>query len=135
MSSKMTNEQQRHQRKRKAGPKPRHVPLRTCIVCRESRPKRELIRIVRTPDGHVVLDPTGKKSGRGAYLCAKRSCWEPALRKGKLEHEFGVTLTPEDRAELEAYVETLPREDEPAPAKPAKKPRVARAQTPDEPIP
>jgi predicted RNA-binding protein YlxR (DUF448 family) len=88
-----------------------------------------LIRIVRTPDGHVVLDPTGKKSGRGAYLCAKRSCWEPALRKGKLEHEFGVTLTPEDRAELEAYVETLPVEKAPAPAKPKRKPRATGAQT------
>jgi len=83
---------------------------------------------VRLPDGHVVLDPTGKKSGRGAYLCAKRSCWEPALRKGKLEHEFGVTLTPEDRAELEAYVETLPVEETPAPPKTSKKPRATRTQ-------
>ena len=80
-------------------PKPRHIPLRTCIACRRSRPKRELIRIVRTPDGHVVLDPTGKKSGRGAYLVRGAFCWEPALRKGKLEHEFDVTLSPEDRAD------------------------------------
>src|SRR6478735_736881 len=111
MSGKMTNEQgQRPQRKRKAGPKPRHIPLRTCIACGESRPKRELIRIVRTPAGHVELDATGKKSGRGAYLCAKRSCWEPALRKGRLEHELETTLLPEDRAALEAYIETLPLE-------------------------
>jgi predicted RNA-binding protein YlxR (DUF448 family) len=134
MSDSMTNEQARRpQRKRKAGPKPRHIPLRTCIACGESRPKRELIRIVRTPDGHVVLDPTGKQSGRGAYLCAKRSCWEPALRKGKLEHEFGVT--PEDRAELEAYVETLPVEEAPAPAKPPRKPRAARPQASGEATP
>ena len=74
----MTNEQgQRPQRKRKAGPKPRHIPLRTCIACGESRPKRELIRIVRTPDGHVVLDPTGKKSGRGAISA-------PSARAGSL---------------------------------------------------
>lgn len=96
--------------KRKQPPRPRHVPLRTCIACRQSRPKRELIRVVRTPDGQVVLDPTGKKSGRGAYLCARRACWEPALRKGKLEHEFEITLSPEDRAGLEAYIETLPSE-------------------------
>src|SRR5215471_10038295 len=121
----MTDEHgQRSQRKRKAGPKPRHIPLRTCVACGESRPKRELIRIVRTPDGRIVLDPTGKKSGRGAYLCAKRSCWEPALRKGKLEREFETTLLPEDRAALEAYIETLPRESAPsavhrAPAKKA----------------
>jgi len=86
------------------------VPERTCIVCRQVRPKRELLRVVRTPAGHVELDPTGKKSGRGAYLCARRSCWQPALHKGRLEHEFELTLLPEDRAALEAYLETLPPE-------------------------
>jgi uncharacterized protein len=91
-------------------PKLRHVPQRTCVACRQVRPKRELIRVVRTPQGHVELDATGKKSGRGAYLCARRSCWEPALSRGKLEHEFELTLLPEDRAALEAYVETLPPE-------------------------
>src|SRR5690242_21128045 len=94
-------------KKPKQPQRPRHVPQRTCIVCRQVRPKRELIRVVRTPAGHVELDPTGKKSGRGAYLCARRSCWEPALRKGKLEREFELTLLPEDRAALEAYYETL----------------------------
>lgn len=87
--------------------------MRTCIACRQERPKRELIRVVRTPDGHVVLDPTGKRSGRGAYLCARRSCWEPAVRKGKLEHELETTLSPEDRAALEAYIDTLPAETAP----------------------
>ena len=97
-------------KQRKPQVKQRRVPERTCIICRQVRPKRELIRIVRTTGGHVELDPTGKKSGRGAYLCARRSCWEPALRKGKLEHEFELTLLPEDRAALEAYIETLPQE-------------------------
>ena len=96
--------------KRRQPPRPRHVPVRTCIACRQSRPKRELIRVVRTPDGHVLMDPTGKKSGRGAYLCARRSCWEPALRQGRLEREFEVTLTEEDRVALEGYIETLPVE-------------------------
>ena len=96
--------------KRRQPPRQRHVPQRTCIVCRQVRPKRELIRVVRTPDGHVELDPGGKKSGRGAYLCARRSCWEPALHKGRLEHEFSVTLQPEDRAALEAYLDSLPPE-------------------------
>lgn len=96
--------------KKKQPPRPRHVPQRTCIACRQSRPKRELIRIVRTPDGHVLLDATGKRSGRGAYLCARRSCWVSALRKGRLEQEFEVSLGAEDRAALEAYIETLPIE-------------------------
>jgi len=112
--------------KRKGAPRPKHVPQRTCIACKQVKPKRELIRIVRTPDGHVVLDETGKKSGRGAYLCAKRPCWEPAVRKGKLEHEFELTLLPEDRAALEAYIETLPVE--PMPAAPAAKPKRAPRQ-------
>jgi predicted RNA-binding protein YlxR (DUF448 family) len=101
--------------KAKKPPKPRHVPQRTCIACKQVRPKRELIRVVRTPDGHVELDATGKKSGRGAYLCAKRSCWEPALSRGKLEHEFELTLLAEDRAALEAFAETLPPEPSAAP--------------------
>jgi uncharacterized protein len=104
-------------------PRPRHVPQRTCVACRQVRPKRELLRIVRTPAGHVELDPTGKKPGRGTYLCARRSCWDLALNKGRLEHEFGVTLLPEDRAALEAYRETLPAETvtTPAPARGRKK--------------
>jgi uncharacterized protein len=104
-------------------PRPRHVPQRTCAACRQVRPKRELLRIVRTPAGHVELDPTGKKPGRGTYLCARRSCWDLALNKGRLEHEFEVTLLPEDRAALEAYRETLPAEAAatPAPARGRKK--------------
>ncbi len=109
--------------KRKPQPRQRHIPQRTCIACKQERPKRELIRVVRTPDGHVVLDPTGKQSGRGAYLCAKRSCWEPALRKGRLEHEFGVTLTPEDRAALDAYVDSLPAEAPTPAARPKRAPK------------
>ena len=108
--------------------KPRRVPERTCIACRQVRPKRELIRIVRTPAGHIELDPTGKKSGRGAYLCARRSCWEPALHKGKLEREFEMTLLPEDRAALEAYIETLPIESAPAPVKHAKAAKAAKTE-------
>ena len=102
--------------------RPRHVPQRTCAACRQVRPKRELLRIVRTPQGHVELDATGKKPGRGTYLCARRSCWDLALKKGRLEHEFELTLAPEDRATLEAYADTLPVETEPpAPASPRRK--------------
>lgn len=104
-------------RKRKAKPRQKHIPLRTCIACRESRPKRELIRVVRTPDGHITLDPTSKKSGRGAYVCARRSCWDIALKKGKLEREFETTLLPEDRAALEDYYASLPPEPAATPAR------------------
>jgi len=93
--------------------RPKHIPLRTCIVCHETRPKRELLRVVRTPDGHVILDATGKKSGRGAHLCARLSCWETAIKKKRLEQEFELTISEEDRAGLDAFIATLPK-DEPA---------------------
>src|SRR5436190_17132085 len=67
-------------RKKRKGLKPRHIPQRTCIVTRQTGDKRGLIRIVRTPEGHVEVDPTGKKNGRGAYLTADRAIWERALK-------------------------------------------------------
>jgi predicted RNA-binding protein YlxR (DUF448 family) len=98
----------------KAQPKRvKHIPMRTCVSCRTSKPKRELLRVVRTPDGHVQLDATGKKAGRGAYLCAKLSCWENALKRKRLEGEFEVTISAEDRAALDAFIATLPA-DEPS---------------------
>jgi predicted RNA-binding protein YlxR (DUF448 family) len=92
----------------------KHVPQRTCIACREVKPKRELIRIVRTPDGTVIVDETGKASGRGAYLCRARACWERAIgqsrQKGSspLAHALKATLLEKDRAVLLAYAEKLP---------------------------
>ncbi|HLS88076.1 MAG TPA: YlxR family protein [Sphingobacteriaceae bacterium] len=62
----------------------RHVPQRTCIGCNTVRPKRELVRLVRTPAGPVVLDKTGKLSGRGAYVCPDPACVERALTLGRL---------------------------------------------------
>lgn len=93
--------------------KTKHLPLRTCISCRETKSKRELLRVVRTPDGHVAIDATGKRSGRGAYLCARLSCWEQAMKKKRLEQELEVTISEEDRAGLDAYIATLPK-DEPS---------------------
>lgn len=86
----------------------KHIPMRTCIACRESKPKRELLRVVRTPGEQVQLDATGKKAGRGAYLCARLSCWENALKRKRLEQEFEITLSSEDRIALDAFVATLP---------------------------
>lgn len=94
--------------------KQKHLPLRTCIACRENKSKRELLRVVRTPEGQVLIDATGKKSGRGAYLCARLSCWQKALKEHRLEQVFETQISPEDRAALDEYVATLPK-DEPAP--------------------
>ena len=88
--------------------KRRHVPQRTCIACRTARPKRELVRIVRTPEGMVMVDETGKRSGRGAYLCRHRICWETALAQRRIERALKVTLAAETTAQLREYAVELP---------------------------
>ncbi len=112
--------------KRKSQPRQKHIPQRTCVACKQTRPKRELIRVVRSPDGHITLDPTSKKSGRGAYVCARRSCWDIALKKGKLEREFETTFLPEDRAALDEYYASLPPEPAPAATPTSATPRAAK---------
>lgn len=91
--------------------KPKHLPLRTCIACRESKPKRELLRIVRTPENQVLIDATGKKSGRGAYLCARLSCWQKALKEHRIEQVFEVEISEADRNDLDEFIATLPKDD------------------------
>lgn len=86
----------------------KHIPQRTCVGCRTVLAKRQLVRIVRLPDG-VKVDPTGKLAGRGAYLHMLRSCWERGL-KGALANALKVTLTAEDRQALEAFAASLPQE-------------------------
>jgi uncharacterized protein len=90
---------------RKTGKK-RHIPQRTCVACREVLPKRSLIRIVRTPQG-IVIDPTSKLAGRGAYLHSKRSCWDRGL-KGALSSALKIDLSPEEREDLIIFASTLP---------------------------
>ena len=86
----------------------KHTPQRTCVGCRTVLSKRELVRVVRQPDG-VQIDPTGKLSGRGAYLHNNRSCWERAL-KGGLSNALKVTLTEADRQLLHEFMAALPDE-------------------------
>lgn len=95
-------------RKKRKGLKPRHIPQRTCIVTRQTGDKRGLIRIVRTPEGRVEVDATGKKNGRGAYLTADRAIWERALKGNILGRALKVDINSEDMATLQAYAETLP---------------------------
>lgn len=77
----------------------KHIPQRTCVVCREKDAKRALTRIVRTPDG-LVVDRSGKLAGRGAYLCDKADCWARAVRTDALAKALRTTLTEEDRQRL-----------------------------------
>src|SRR5512137_426826 len=89
-------------------PRQKHVPQRTCIACRKTQGKREFVRIVRTPEGEVRIDPTGKQAGRGAYLHKSRDCWDLALSGQRLNAALKTTVTPENLAALTTYAATLP---------------------------
>lgn len=73
----------------------RHTPIRTCVACRTAMPKRGLMRVVRTPEGGVLVDHTGKMAGRGAYLCRSLACVQAALKGKKLERSLKVSLPAE----------------------------------------
>lgn len=93
----------------------RHVPERTCVACRQQQAKRALVRAVRTGEGRVVVDPTGKLAGRGAYVCHQARCWQAALRKDGLARALKTTISAADRAALEAFATSI-EEDSPRPA-------------------
>lgn len=93
---------------------PRHVPQRTCIACRQTKAKRELIRVVSMVNGRVVVDLTGKSSGRGAYLCGNQKCWETGLKRARLDHALRTTIEPDDRTQLLAFSQTFPLSSEAA---------------------
>jgi uncharacterized protein len=90
------------------GPRPKHIPQRMCIACRRTDAKRGLMRLVRGADGHVAHDPTGKRAGRGAYLCDDPACWEQALKRQGLARALRIdALLPEDAAALEQIARGL----------------------------
>ena len=83
---------------------PRKIPIRRCCGCGEGRPKKELVRIVRPPEGEVSLDLTGKKAGRGAYLCRDAACLAKARKKKSLERALSVSIPPEVYEAMEAQL-------------------------------
>ena len=90
----------------------KHVPQRTCVGCRKIRPKREMVRIVRTSDQGVKIDESGKASGRGAYLCRERKCWEKALAEKRLEYALKTGLSKEEWGALLEFGQALEPTDE-----------------------
>ena len=81
-------------------------PERTCLACRRRRPKPELLRIVRSPEGRVTVDPPGRAEGRGAYVCRDDAgCRKAATRRGPLSRALRLTLGPDDLARLAAEIE------------------------------
>ena len=81
--------------------KKKKSPERRCVGCGESKDKRELIRVVRTPEGEVCLDATGKKSGRGAYICHSLACFKKARKSKRIETSLSVEIPEEIYEKLE----------------------------------
>ncbi len=88
--------------------KPKKMPMRMCVGCREMKPKRELIRVVRSPEGEVSMDPTGKKPGRGAYVCPSEACLTRAVKQRQLERVLEAPVTPEVVERLRQTLAALP---------------------------
>ncbi|KLU64769.1 hypothetical protein DEAC_c34130 [Desulfosporosinus acididurans] len=82
----------------------RKIPMRMCLGCQQMKPKKELLRIVRTPEGTVELDSTGKRNGRGAYICSDLTCFRTAVREHRFRKAFEVDIDPKVLADLEGKI-------------------------------
>ncbi len=89
---------------------PKKIPLRQCVGCREMKPKPELIRVVKSPEGEVSLDFRGKKPGRGAYVCPNPECLKKARKSRALERAFSAPLPDEVYAALEEQMKAGDRD-------------------------
>lgn len=83
------------------GIRPRKIPMRQCMGCGERKEKKELIRIIRTPEGEIVLDTTGKQNGRGAYLCDSVECLKKARKRKALDRALNIPIPDSVYQELE----------------------------------
>ena len=81
------------------------IPVRQCLGCREAKPKKELIRVVRSPEGQISLDFKGKASGRGAYICHDPQCLKKAIKSKALERAFSAQIPPEIYDKLNEQME------------------------------
>jgi len=87
--------------------KSKHLPQRTCIACQQIKEKKALIRLVRAENGIAEVDISGKKPGRGAYLCPNKICWELVLKKTRLEYALRTKLSDDNRQILLEYIYNL----------------------------
>ena len=90
--------------KKQQQPAPKKIPMRQCLGCNEHKPKTELVRILRTPEGEITLDLTGKKSGRGAYICKNPACLKKLRKNRRAETNLGVSIPEELWDALEAQM-------------------------------
>ena len=83
------------------------IPMRQCVGCREMKPKRELIRVIRTSEDEILIDATGKKNGRGAYICPNRECLEKAVKNKGLERSLKISVPQEIYEDFEREMGNL----------------------------
>ncbi len=83
------------------------IPMRQCVGCREMKPKRELIRIIRTSEDEILVDATSKKNGRGAYICPNRECLDKAVKSKGLERSLKIAVPKEIYTDFEREMENL----------------------------
>ena len=86
------------------------IPMRQCTGCREMKSKKEMLRVLRTPEDEIMLDTTGRKNGRGAYLCCKQECLEKAIKNHGLERSLKTAIPAEVYAQLQKEFETIGKE-------------------------
>lgn len=84
--------------------KQKKIPLRKCTGCGEQKPKKELVRVVKTPDGEILLDLTGKASGRGAYICHNAECLKKARKSKRIDRTFEMTIPDEVYKQMEEEI-------------------------------
>ena len=83
------------------------IPMRQCTGCREMKSKKEMMRVLRTPEGEILMDATGRKNGRGAYLCYDAACLEKAIKNKGLERSLKVSISQEVYQELKKEFEAV----------------------------
>ena len=87
------------------------IPLRQCIGCGEMKSKTEMIRVIKTAEGEILLDATGRKNGRGAYLCPSMECFKKAVKGRGLERSFKMAIPREVYETLEKEMEEIDRQE------------------------
>ena len=83
------------------------IPMRQCVGCREMKPKRKIIRVIRTSEDEILIDATGKKNGRGAYICPNRECLEKAVKNKGLERSLKISVPQEIYEDFEREMGNL----------------------------
>jgi len=81
------------------------IPMRQCVGCRDMKEKKEMMRIIKTPEGEILLDVTGKQNGRGAYICARQECLAKAIKSKGLERSFKQSMPQDVYERLEREME------------------------------